>query len=340
MMHYILLVLFLCFIQITHADVQFSFIGNQIKAGSKHSWVQDVANTSMPITVIHGQYPGPVLTLTAGIHGDEFPAIFALHKLSQEINPETLRGTLIVVHLANLEGFHARRVALSPVDEKNLNRVFPGREDGTLTEQIAFFMTHQIIAKTDYLVDIHSGSWNQTLLPHVYSPVMNNSLLDKKTLDLAKSLGIPHIVLYDERPRDPENAISYPNTAQTRGKPGLTLEVGHLGQSEESDVNLIYQACLNAMSHLGMQDQPDERRTDAILYRKLIAVQSPATGIFHPEIKVGAHVEKDQKIGWVSDYFGDLITVLRAPSAGTVLMQKETPPIRKGETTTDIGLSD
>jgi predicted deacylase len=94
------------------------------------------------------------------------------------------------------------------------------------------------------------------------------------------------------------------------------------------------------MRHLGMQDQPDERRTDAILYRKLIAVQSPATGIFHPEIKVGARVEKDQKIGWVSDYFGNLIATLRAPSAGTVLMQKETPPIRKGETTTDIGLSD
>ncbi|MDO9233738.1 MAG: M14 family metallopeptidase [Methylotenera sp.] len=340
MMHYILLVLFLSFIQTTHADVLFSFIGNQIKAGSKHSWVQDVASTSMPITVIHGQYPGPVLTLTAGIHGDEFPAIFALHKLRQEIKPERLRGTLIVVHLANLEGFHARRVALSPVDEKNLNRVFPGRKDGTLTEQIAFFMTHQIIAKTDYLIDIHSGSWNQTLLPHVYSPVMDNASLDKKTLALAKSLGIPHIVLYDERPRDPENAISYPNTAQTRGKPGLTLEVGHLGQSEELDVNLIYQACLNAMSHLGMHESSEYPMENVVIYRKLVSVQSTETGIFHPQIKVGEHVEKDQKIGWVSDYFGNLIATLRSPSAGTVLMQKETPPIRKGETTTDIGLSD
>lgn len=343
-MRYILLAIISCITLICHAQDNFLLLKEVIAPSSVRSWMQPVATTALPITVIHGARPGPVLTLTAGIHGDEFPAIFALQRLRQTIQAEQLHGTLIIVHLANLEGFHGRRVALSPVDEKNLNRVFPGQIDGTLTEQLAYFMTHQLISKTDYLIDLHSGSWNQTLLPHVYSPVMNNQVLDEKTLAFAQSLGVPHIVLYDERPHDPEHAISYPNAAQTRGKPALTLEVGQLGQSEQQDIERIYQASLNAMQYLKMYDTSKQEKRDAlpehkVLYRKLMAVQSPVTGIFHPHTKVGEHVKQGQAIGQISDYFGNMLTTLYAPVTGTVLMQKQTPPIRKGESTIDIGIS-
>jgi uncharacterized protein len=337
-MRLILMIILMAYLQLASAGNVFSLAGHQIEAGSVKSWVQSVADTTLPITVINGQGKGPVLTLTAGIHGDEFPAIFALQKFSKTIKPETLRGTLIIVHLANLEGFHGRRVALSPVDEKNLNRVFPGSADGTLTEKIGYFMTNELIAKTDYLIDIHSGSWNQTLLPHVYSPVLNNASLDKKTLDFAEALGIAHIVLYDERPNDPEHSISYPNTAQTRGKPALTLEVGQLGQSKSSDIELIYQACMNAVQHLSMLGSLPKKSSNVILYRKLVSIHSPKTGIFIPQVKVGDSVNKGQEIGWISDYFGHRIATLYATVAGDVLMQKETPPIREGETTTDIGI--
>jgi len=343
-MRYILLVIMAFSAANCFAESIFSIMNHEIKSNSSRSWMQTVADTQLPITVIHGQYPGPVLTLTAGIHGDEFPAIFALQKLRQVIHPDRLHGTLVIVHLANLEGFHGRRVALSPVDEKNLNRIFPGRVDGTLTEQVAYFMTHQIISKTDYLIDIHSGSWNETLLPHVYSPVMNKHALDKKTLAFAKSLGVPHIVLYYERPHDPEHSISYPNTAQTRGKPALTLEVGQLGQSEEQDIEQIYQASMRAMRYLdmydlGQQDNPDAISSHVALYRKLVDVQSPFTGIFRPYTQVGEQVKQGQAIGQVSDYFGNVLTTLYAPVTGTVLMQKQTPPIRKGESTTDIAIT-
>jgi len=337
-MRFILFILLACYYQVAHSENEFPILGHKIASGTAHSWMQTIANTQIPMTVIHGKYSGPVLTLTAGIHGDEFPAIFALQKLRQAIKPDKLYGTLIIVHLANLEGFHGRRVALSPVDEKNLNRVFPGHADGTLTEQIAYFMTHQIIAKTDYLVDIHSGSWNQTLLPHVYSPVMNNRVLDEKTLSFAKALGIPHIVLYDERPHDPEHSISYPNTAQTRGKPGLTLEVGQLGQKGEADIELIYQSCWNALQHLNMVKHDSKTSSNAVLYRKIVSVQSSETGIFNPQVKVGDRVKQGQVIGWISDYFGHRVTNLHASATGIVLMQKDTPPIRRGETTTDIGI--
>ena len=284
-------------LQISGAFAQAPFVGlgQHVLAGSAHAWMQPVGKTALPITVIHGQLSGPVLTLTAGVHGDEFPAIFALQQLAQTIKPDQLHGTLIVVHLANLEGFHGRRIALSPVDEKNLNRVFPGRVDGTLTEQIAYLMTEQIISKTDYLLDIQSGSANQTLLPHVYSPVMHQAPLDAE------------------------------------------------------DSALILQACLNAMRHLGMLDASAvngramvaataQSNVQPVLYRKLVEVRSPVTGIFYPLVKVGDAVVSGQAVGRVENYFGQPLETLYAPVAGTVLMQKETPPIREGESTTDIGV--
>jgi len=337
-MRFIILTLAFCFSQAIDAHSTFSLVNRTIAPGSVQSWMQPVSSTQLPITVVHGQYAGPVLLLTAGIHGDEFPPVFAMQKLSQTINPETLRGTLIIVHLANLEGFHGRRIALSPIDEKNLNRVFPGDADGTLTEQVADFMTIQLIPKANYVIDIHSGSWNQSLLPHVYSPVMNSEPLDKQTLDFALSLGIPHIVLYNERPNDPDHSISFPNTAQTRGKPALTLEVGQLGQKAQADIDLIYAACMNALKYFNMYGNGSKATSNPIVYRKLISIESPQTGIFHPQVKVGDEVKQGQAIGWVSDYFGRQIVTLHSTLAGTVLMQKETPPIRQGETTTDIGI--
>lgn len=349
-MRYLFIMMMVFHIAGAFAQAPFVGIGQHVLPGSTHAWMQPVGKTSLPITVIHGQFSGPVFTLTAGIHGDEFPAIFALQKLAQTIQSDQLHGTLILVHLANLEGFHGRRIALSPVDEKNLNRVFPGKADGTLTEQVAYFMTEQIISQTDYLLDIHSGSANQTLLPHVYSPVMHQAPLDEKTLAFAKSLGIPQIVLYDERPHDPANSISYPNTAQTRGKPGLTLEVGQLGQRSAEDSALIVRACLNAMRHLKMldasavngsamaMDTATEHKLKPVLYRKLVEVRSTVTGIFYPLVKVGETVVAGQAVGRVENYFGQPLETLHAPVAGTVLMQKETPPIRQGESTTDIGV--
>lgn len=349
MLRKLCVVLFLGGLPTSWAQSSFQFMGQTFTPDTVRSWMQPVSTSALPMTVIHGRHAGPVLTLTAGIHGDEFPAMSALQQLAQTIRPDTLHGTLILVHLANIEGFHGRRIALSPVDEKNLNRVFPGRADGTLTEQIAYFMTEQIISKTDYLLDIHSGSANQTLLPHVYSPVMHQAPLDEKTLAFAKSLGVPQIVLYDERPHDPAHSISYPNTAQTRGKPGLTLEVGQLGQRSAEDSALILQACLNAMRHLEMLDASavngsamdtatESHKLKPVFYRKLVAVRSTVTGIFYPLVKVGDAVASGQAVGRVENYFGQPLETLYAPVAGTVLMQKETPPIRQGESTTDIGV--
>jgi predicted deacylase len=315
----------------------FEFGSHRVAPGESRPIRIPVGETEIPITIIHGKNPGPVLTLTAGIHGDEFPSILALQRLRNEVAAESLNGTLVLVHVANLPGFLARRIALSPVDGKNLNRVFPGKPDGTLTEQVAHFLTTEVIARTGYLIDMHSGSANQELWPHVYSPVTGDAELDRRSLEFAKGTGMRHIVLYGDRPRDPANSISYPNTAATRGKPALTTEIGHLGQRTEEQVGEALTVARNALRHLKMVPGVEPPAEGFTLYRKLHEVGAPVSGIFRARCRAGELVDRGALLGEISDYFGNKAAELRSPVRGIVMMLQHTPPVSKGESPVTIG---
>src|ERR1700693_2526041 len=103
------------------------------------------AGTQIPVTTISGAGAGPVLALIAGNHGYEYPPILALQRLRTLIDPAKLNGTIIMVHVANMPSFLGRTVYFSPVDGKNLNRVYPGKQDGTVSERIAYAITTEII---------------------------------------------------------------------------------------------------------------------------------------------------------------------------------------------------
>lgn len=315
----------------------FEFRSHRVSPGESKSILAAVGETEVPMTIVHGKNPGPVLTLTAGIHGDEFPSVLALQRLRTETDAAILRGTLILVHVANLPGFLGRRIALSPADGKNLNRVFPGRPDGSLTEKVAHFLTSEVISRTDYLIDMHSGSANQELWPHVYSPVVGNAELDRKTLEFAKGTGMRHIVLYGGRPRDPARSISYPNTAATRGKPALTTEIGHLGQRTEEQVGEAMEVARNALRHLEMLPGSGPPGAGFTLYQKLHELESPVSGVFHARCRIGELVDRGALLAEVTDYFGTKVAELRAPVRGVVLMLNHTPPVNQGETPVTIG---
>lgn len=121
--------------------------------------------TFLPLTVVHGARPGPVLALVAGVHGSEYAPILALGRLQRLLDPAEVSGTVVMVHIANLPAFLGRTVYVSPGDGKNLNRVFPGVRDGTRTERIAYTLTEEVLARADAVLDIHSGDANENLRP-------------------------------------------------------------------------------------------------------------------------------------------------------------------------------
>ena len=319
------------------ANAPFELMGKTTHTGHKTSYMANKKEVSLPVTVINGEKEGPVLLLTAGIHGDEYPSMFALQQLQQSINPKEMGGVLVVVHLANLDGFHEHRLALNPRDEKNLNREFPGSADGTPTEQIADLLTKEFISKADFLVDMHSGSANQSLLNHVYSPFIGDEVLDELTLAFAKATGMQHIVLYGDRPKDPNNSISYPNTAMTRGKPGLTTEIGHLAQSKEEFVKDAFTVARNTMVFLGMLEGEPAEHPESIIYETLKSAKSTTTGFFQPAVVIGDKVKQGQEVGTFLDYYGNRVETITAPISGTVMMVNQTPPIKSAESVVTIG---
>src|SRR4051794_2073376 len=199
----------------------------------------------IPVTIFNGREDGPVLALVAGNHGYEYPPILALQMLRARVNPKKLAGAVILVHVANMPSFLGRTVYFSPVDQKNLNRVYPGKKDGTVSDRIAYAITNEVIARCDYLLDLHCGDGNESLRPYVYQTVTQSEEMNGRIAALVTMCGFSHIVIDRGRPADPENSMYCSNTAITRGKPAVTIEAGFLGVPDEKSAKLIVECCEN-----------------------------------------------------------------------------------------------
>lgn len=158
----------------------------------------DGVESFIPITVHHGTKGGPVLAMIAGIHGSEYAPILAMQNLALLIDPSELRGTLIIVHIANMPAFSGRTIYMGPNDLKNLNRSFPGDISGTITDRIAYVIRNEVMMPADYLVDIHSGDGNESLRPSysAYYAEAGGEEVIEQSRRLAVSFGLGTIVRF------------------------------------------------------------------------------------------------------------------------------------------------
>jgi predicted deacylase len=292
----------------------------------------DLGFTTIPITVIKGSKPGPVLALTAGIHGYEYPPILAL----QRLQVKKLAGTLIIVHIANMPSFLGRTVYFSPLDGKNLNRVFPGRADGTESERIAHAITTNVIDKCDYLLDLHCGDGNESLRPYVYQTVTGDPAFDARIAELVENFGFDHIVIDKNRPKDAAKSMYCSNTAITRGKPGMTVEAGFLGTTDEKSTRAILRGVESVMRYLKMIDGKPTK-TKPVYLDPAEVLSSPATGILYPHVERNAMVKKGAVLAHITDFFGKKVADVKAPFPGVVLYIVATPPITKGQPVGCVG---
>lgn len=320
------------------ANDQDIFTVGLIKAGpgesvSGYLYIEPLndAGTRIPVSIIRGQNPGPVLALVAGVHGYEYPGITALQQLRKSIRTQNLSGTLILVHIANPPSFYGRTIYTSPADGKNLNRVFPGSKDGTLSERIADSITRHVIEQADFFVDLHAGDGNEMLRPYVYMPVTGNPKLDAASRGMALAFGLDHIVI-DESPLLPKDASIYTDqTALSRGIPAITTETGQLGSNDQYWVGLAERGIANLMRHLGMLDGTAEVNEGVVWLTGYEVIRSPATGVFQASVRDGYAIAEQGLLGHVVDAFGDKVTDVRAPFAGIVNYVVGTPPVSEGE---------
>ncbi len=293
--------------------------------------------TEIPFSIVHGAKPGPVLALVAGTHGMEYAPIVALQRLRRAFDPAALTGTIVMVHVANMPSFLGRTIYYSPADGKNLNRVFPGKSDGTLSERIADTITREVIARATHVVDIHCGDGNESLRPYVYWITTGPPEVAEAGRRLALASGFDHIVIDRGRPTDPAQSIYLSNTAILRGKPALTVESGYLAATDEDSIARIERAVAGWLRELGMRAEGPPVVSAPVWIDRNEVLTSTATGMFYAAVERGHSVVAGTLIGRVTDFHGSVLQEVKAPFAGVVLYVLGTPPISKGEPVAFIG---
>ncbi|HKD44212.1 MAG TPA: M14 family metallopeptidase [Candidatus Angelobacter sp.] len=326
------------------ATAQSSFtVGTAVAAaGKKATGAIEVpagvdAATSIPVVVIHGSRPGPVLALVSGAHGTEYASIIALEKLIQSLDPAQVSGTVVIVPLVNIQSFEQKVPHVNPVDGKSMNRFYPGKADGTQTERASWLITKQVVERCDFLIDYHGGDLDENLRPYAYWPKSGNAKQDTITRDMVLAFGLDTNIVWSDRPKDPNASRYLDNTANTRGKPAIAVEAGYSGTVEPDDVQLLVNGTLNVMRYLKMLPGAPAMIDHPVWIGKIDTVASERPGIFYPLVRRGTYVAEGMKIGYVTDFFGNIVYEALAPSAGVVLYICGVPSMKKGDTVANIG---
>jgi uncharacterized protein len=296
------------------------------------------AATNIPVAVIHGAKPGPVLALVSGAHGTEYTSIIALEKLIGMLNPAEISGTVIIVPLVNIPSFEQKVPHVNPVDGKSMNRMYPGKMDGTQTDRASYLITKQVVEQCDHLIDYHGGDLDESLRPYSYWTTTGNAKQDQFSREMVLAFGLDHIIISADRPKDPNASRYLENTATTRGKPSITVEAGHAGTVEPEDLAALVDGSIGVMRFLKMLPGTPAPIEHPVWVEKILTIASDQTGIFYPLVKRGTYVESGMKVGYVTDYVGKTVFEARAPGAGVVLYICAVPSMTKGATIANIGV--
>jgi len=301
----------------------------------------DGVETFIPVTVFHGRNSGPVLSLIAGIHGSEYSPIISMQRLPELLDPQAMAGTLIIVHIANLPAFQGRSIYFGPDDLKNLNRSFPGKVDGTVTERIAFTLSEGIMPLSDYLIDIHSGDGNESLRPSYsayYAEAGGTEVVDQSRR-LAVAFGLETIVQFAGSYSSLDDAIYTSAQSVTRGIPSIDVESGELGIIDEVFIDPITNGALSVLRELGMIAGEPTVPANPLFISDRARVYSEYEGIWHQNklVQTGDYVTEGTELGVITDYFGKELQTVVAPASGVLLILFGTPPVNVDDNIAVIG---
>jgi predicted deacylase len=222
-------------------------------------------------------------------------------------------------------------------DGKNLNRVYPGRADGTVSERIAHAITTEVIDKATHLADLHCGDGNESLRPYSYWQVSGSAAVDEASKQMVLAFGLDHVVVDRERPKDLARSSYTSNTAILRGKPALTTESGGVGLTDEESVAAQEKGALSLVAHLGIMDAPSVRVAHPVWIDGSEVLRAPVTGVWRPAVEKMQSVAAGTLLGRLHDPFGAVLREVRSPFAGEILYVVATPPVSEGEPLAFVG---
>jgi predicted deacylase len=289
----------------------------------------DGTHIRLPLVVVNGAHEGPTFVASGGVHGDEYEGPEAILRTWSALDPQQLKGTFVGVPVVNVTAVEAAS-RKSPIDGFDLNRIFPGRADGYISEKTAHFFFHEIVLKADGYLDLHAAGNGFAIAPMGIYLETGDDEFKARELAFAKAAGVD--LLWKGR-----GLWSAPHVEGVkRGIPGITVELGQEGRCSEPLVALGEQIMLNLMKHLGIIEgtpQLPEKRTIV----KGTYLHSQAGGIFHPRAEVRQAVKRGDTVGVITDYIGETLETIEAPCDGIICSTRTFPAIRPGEWTVFVG---
>lgn len=273
---------------------------------------------SLPVTVINGIRPGPVIWVSAAIHGDEINGVEIIRQVLEEISPQKLHGTLIAVPIVNVFGFIEQSRYLP--DRRDLNRSFPGSKRGSLGSRLANLFMQEIVSKSTHGIDLHTASDGRTNLPQIRA-----NLQDKDTYECAKAFAAP--VMIHSQTRDG----SLRQAATQRGIPVLLYEAGEALRFDTNAIALGVQGVLRVMAALNMYPATLSTPPPPLVVTETKWVRASRSGILRLNVGLGEQVTAKQLLGTISDAFGEEKTTVRASGDGLVISVLLNPLVNQGD---------
>ncbi|MCC5793962.1 MAG: succinylglutamate desuccinylase/aspartoacylase family protein [Chromatiales bacterium] len=263
-------------------------------------------STDTPVLVAHGSGAGPVLCLTAAVHGDELNGIEIVRRVLHEIEPGSLSGTVVGLPIVNLHGF--RRGSRYLPDRRDLNRFFPGNANGSAASRIAWSLFDNVIRHCDALVDIHTGSLNRTNLPQLRADLSNAEVRDL-------SEGFGDIVLL----HSPGPDGSLRRAATDAGIPAVTLEAGEPMRVDAAKVNEGVAGVFRLLDALGMLPGDSPLPAGEPVYYRSSWIRADHGGILLTVTQLGQRVEIGDVLGIVTDPVSSEQNIIYATISGKVV---------------------
>ena len=299
-----------------------------IHPGEKQSGFLKVVGCGyeLPVTVIRGHAGDRTALVTAGIHSAEYVGIQAAIELAEELQPEAVRGTVVIAPLINVSGFSHRTMSIVYEDNKNLNREFPGAAGGTTAEQICHTVATELIHRADYYIDLHCGDGYEALRPYAYYVGPVDPAVREKAFQMARRVKAEYLV---ESQCTAGGAYNY---ASSIGIPSVLIERGGQGIWSRGEVELDKGDVRRILSYLRILDPPEaeDAPEPQLIFREAVYENAPVGGCWYPALRPGDRFEAGDVLGEIRDYFGNPLHVCRARSRGVILYQVTSLTILKG----------
>lgn len=273
----------------------------------------------IPLIVVNGAVPGPTLLILAGCHSGEYVGIEATIEVTKRIDPAQLKGILVAIPVLNIHGFAAKIPYVNPLDNLNINRLWPGDSGGTVGQRITYAVWHEVISRVDYVIDMHGGDFPEDQADYAICIEAGDPASDRMSERMARYYGLPYV-----RKSPPAEGMA-PTGSTARmamkllKKPSIVSEVGDAGRVDPERLCRDVFGVENVMRLLQMLPgppiSPPEHQRLMIDRRSVLA---NAHGLCRARVKVYDVVTSGQPVADIVDYYGEVRETLVTPIDGIV----------------------